>query len=82
MAATTSEKKPQPKNCEWNDADDMVMLECLKLQKSQGRNWGDNNPKSQAFQECVELLKGSEKVSGGKEKDQTCTKTRWSRVSG
>jgi hypothetical protein len=46
----------------WTSKDEAVLIHILLNEKSKG-NWGDNNPKKQAWVACEVALAGSEKAT-------------------
>lgn len=76
------DKKPEKSLAvKWSQSDEAILLDTLADVKRDGKHWGDNNPKTEAWTKCEEKLKGSEKRSGGMPKTAKTIRNRWNRVS-
>jgi hypothetical protein len=75
------EKPDKTSAVRWSQSDEALMLDTLTDMKREGKHWGDNNPRPEAWTKCEGVLKGSEKRSGGGPKTAKSIKSRWNRVS-
>jgi hypothetical protein len=62
----------------WSAKDESILIETLVQQKLAG-NWGDNNPKKQAWTACEAALASADKP-GTTPKSLNTIKNRWQRV--
>ena len=69
-----------PTKTAWTKEDESLLVHTLLEQRAKG-NWGDNNPKKQAWVACEAALVGSEKETRSCHKDIPSIKSRWQRVS-
>ena len=77
---TKEETTHIPTKAAWTNEDEALLVHTLLQERSRG-NWGDNNPKKQAWVACEAALAGSEKVTKSCHKDISAIKSRWQRVS-
>lgn len=64
----------------WTTEDEELLVHTLIDEKRKG-NWGDNNPKKQAWSACEDALAGSEKATKSCHKTVSSIKSCWQRVS-
>jgi hypothetical protein len=64
----------------WTSEDEDLLVYTLLDEKRKG-NWGDNNPKKQAWVACEAALAGSEEATKSSHKDVSSIKSCWQRVS-
>jgi len=64
----------------WTSADEALLVTTLLEEKCKG-NWGDNNPKKQAWVACEAALAGLENVTNSCHKDVSSIKSCWQQVS-
>jgi len=74
------DSKASSTKASWTSEDEAVLVHTLLNEKSKG-NWGDNNPKKQAWSACEAALAGSEKATKSCCKDVSSIKSCWQRVS-
>jgi hypothetical protein len=72
-------KNPEKNITKWSRSNEAKLVHTLAEQKIKG-NWGDNNPKPEAWTACKVALEGSEKESGGTPKTDKAIRSRWQRV--
>ena len=75
---TTS--KPTPTKTAWSSNDEGLLIFTLLEEKRKG-NWGNNNPKKQAWTTCKVALAGSEIATKSCHKDIPSIKSCWQQVS-
>jgi len=64
----------------WTSADEALLVTTLLEEKHKG-NWGDNNPKKQAWVACEAALAGLENATNSCRKDVSSIKSCWQQVS-
>jgi hypothetical protein len=69
-----------PTKTVWTNEDESLLVHTLFKEQSKG-NWGDNNPKKQAWVACKAALAGSENETKSCHKDIQTLKSRWQQVS-
>ena len=65
-----------PSKTAWTSKDEELLIHTLIDKKRKG-NWGDNNPKKQAWVACEATSKGSEKATNSCQKEVSSIKSCW-----